>query len=123
MDAQGGSADVVQVEASGGREGKVVAAVRLRSADYEPIIEETLARFTRNTPDKRRKIYAQARSAVTRHLALMRLPERTVELEQLALDLAIRRIERRWRAQQAAEETAKNFATEKATPFNAGEPR
>src|SRR5215510_3577361 len=119
MDAQDGLANVVEVEASGRRESKVVAAVRLRSVDYEPIIEETVARFTWNTPDKRRKIYAQARGVVMRRLALMRLPEPTIEFEELALDLAIRRIERRWRAQEAREK----LEAEKAIPFKVPAPR
>ena len=51
-----------------------------------------------NTPDARRDVYAQARGVVHRHLQLMRLPEPIVELEKLALDLTIRKIERQARA-------------------------
>jgi tetratricopeptide (TPR) repeat protein len=129
MDAQGGSASAVQVEASGRRESKVVAAARVRSLDYEPIIEDTLANFARHTPDRRRRIYAHARSVVAHRLWLMRLPEPIVELEKLALDLAIGKIERRWGPRETAEKSAakrsaaKKSAAQKAIPFNMREPR
>src|SRR5215467_14800808 len=96
MDAQGGSANVVQVEASARRESKIVEAAQARSVDYEPIIEHTVAGLAHNTPDRRRRIYEHARSVVMGR----------VELETLALDLAIEKIERRWRAREAAENVA-----------------
>jgi len=124
MDAQGDSANVAQVEASGRRESKVVAAARARSIDYERIIEETVTRLAPNTPDSRRKIHAHARRVVLHRLWLMRLPEEIVELEKLALDLAIGKIERRWGAQEATEKSAaKKLAAKKASPRNVPEPR
>src|SRR5215470_2858499 len=134
MDAQGDSEDVVQVEASDRRESKIVAAARERSIDYEAIIEDTVAGFVGNTPDERRKVYAHARSAFLHRLWLMELPEPVVELEKLALDLAIGKIERRWGSQDIAEKfttekfTAEKSATRKlavetAIPFNVSEPR
>src|SRR5499433_1821794 len=98
MDAEDGSANVVQVEASGRRESKIVAAALMRSTDYEPIIEDTVAGFARNASDKRRKVYAHARSVVIRKLRRRQLPEAIFEVEKLALDLAIKEVERRWRA-------------------------
>src|SRR5215471_6661740 len=98
MDAEDGSANVVRVEASGRRESKIVAAALMRSTDYEPIIEDAVAGFARNASDKRRKVYAHAHSLVIRHLLLMRPPESIFEVEKLAIDLAIKEVERRWRA-------------------------
>src|SRR5712671_7900945 len=106
MDAQDGSTDVVQVEASRRRESKVVTGGRVRSIDYEAIIEDTVAGFVGSTPDQRRQIYAHARSVVLHRLWLLRLPEPTVELEKLALDLAIGKIERRWGPRETAEKSA-----------------
>jgi regulator of sirC expression with transglutaminase-like and TPR domain len=129
MDARGDSEDVVQVEASGRREGKMAAAARKRSIEYETIIEDTVAGSVGNTPDERRKIYAHARSAFLHRLWLMELPEPVVELEKLALDLAIGKIERRWGAQDAAEKSAaenvaaEKLAAERAIPFNIRAPR
>jgi len=123
MDAQDGSTDVVQVEASRRRESKVVTGGRVRSIDYEAIIEDTVAGFVGSTPDQRRKIYAHARSVVLHRLWLLRLPEPIVEFEKLALDLAIGKIERRWGAQDITEKfAAQKFAAEKAIPFNGPEP-
>jgi tetratricopeptide (TPR) repeat protein len=122
MDAQDGSTDAVQVEASRRRESKVVTGARARSIDYEAIIEDTVAGFVGDTSDQRRKIYAHARSVVLHRLWLMRLPEPIVELEKLALDLAIGKIERRWGAQDAAEKlAAEEPAAENAIPFNGPE--
>src|SRR5713226_4158788 len=122
MDAQDGSTDAAQVEASRRRESKVVTGARVRSIDYEAIIEDTVAGFVGDTSDQRRKIYAHARSVVLHRLWLMRLPEPTVELEKLALDLAIGKIERRWGAQDAAEKlAAEEPAAENAIPFNGPE--
>jgi tetratricopeptide (TPR) repeat protein len=106
MDARDGSADVVEVEASGRRESKVAAAVQARSIDYEPIVSDTVAGLAPTTADKRREIYAHAHAVITRGLAAMGLPEAIVELEEFALDLAIVRVEQRWRATEAAEELA-----------------
>src|SRR5258708_33125573 len=102
MDAQDGSTDVVQVEASRHRESKVVTGARVRSIDYEAIIEDTVAGFVGNTRDERRKIYALARSVVWHRLLLLQLPETVVEVEKLALEFAIGKIERRWGAPDAA---------------------
>src|SRR5258708_5089974 len=118
MGAQGDSEDVVQVEASRRRESKIVAAARGRSFNYEAIIEDTVAGFVGHTPDERRKIYAHARSVVLHRLWLMRLPEPIVELEKLALDLAIGKIERRWGAHDAMEKLAAGeLAAEGAISF------
>src|SRR6266478_4549085 len=123
MDAQDGSTDVAQVEASRRRESKVVTGARVRSIDYEAIIEDTVAGFVGSTPDQRRKIYAHSRSVVLHRLWLLRLPEPTVELEKLALDRAIGKIERRWGAQDITEKfAAQKLAAEKAIPFNGPEP-
>jgi tetratricopeptide (TPR) repeat protein len=123
MDAQDGSTDVVQVEASRRRESKIVTGARVRSIDYEAIIEDTVAGFVGSTPDQRRQIYARARSVVLHRLWLLRLPEPIVELEKLALDLAIGKIERRWGAQDITEKfAAQKLAAEKAIPFNGPEP-
>jgi tetratricopeptide (TPR) repeat protein len=115
MDAEDGSTDVAQVEASRHRESNIVTGARVRSIDYEAIIEDTVAGFGGNTPDQRRRIYALARSVVWHRLWLLQLPEPIVELEKLALDLAIGKIERRWGEQE--------LAAEKGSPFNVREPR
>jgi tetratricopeptide (TPR) repeat protein len=128
MDAQDGSTDVVQVEASRHRESKVVTGARMRSIDYEAIIEDTVAGFVGSTPDERRKIYGLARSVVWHRLWLLQLPEPIVEVEKLALDFAIGKIERRWGAQEATEEVAaekdaaEELAAEKAIPIDGPEP-
>src|SRR5579859_2655172 len=104
MSAQGGSAtNVVQLSTAGRRPARIVAAARVSSIDYRSIVENAVAGLTHNTPDARREVYAQARGIVKRHLQLMRLPEPIVEVEKLALDLTIRKIERQWRSRQAAE--------------------
>jgi tetratricopeptide (TPR) repeat protein len=95
------ASNVIQLDATGRRGAKAVAAVRVDSIDYRSIVETVIARLSDNTPDARREIYVQARATVKRHLQLMRLPEPIIELEQLSLDLTIRRIEREWRARQA----------------------
>jgi tetratricopeptide (TPR) repeat protein len=123
MDAQDGSTDVAEVEASGRRESKVVTAARVRSIHYEAIIEDTLAGFVGKTRDERRKIYALARSVVWHRLWLLQLPEPIVEVEKLALDLAIGKIERRWGAHDVTEEFAtEKLAAEKAIPIDGLEP-
>jgi tetratricopeptide (TPR) repeat protein len=80
-----------------------VAAARVVSIDYRSIVENAVAGLVNNTPDARRDVYSQARGIVKRHLQLMRLPEPIVEVEKLALDMTIRKIERQWRARQSAE--------------------
>ena len=79
-------------------------AARFVTIDYRSIVEGTVAGLAQNTPDARRDVYVQARTVVHRHLALMRLPEPIVEMEKLALDLTIRKIERQARAAEAAAE-------------------
>jgi tetratricopeptide (TPR) repeat protein len=128
MDAQDGSTDVVEVEASRRHESKVVTGARVRSIDYEAIIEDTVAGFVGNTCDERRKIYGLARSVVWHRLWLLQLPGPIVQAEKLALDFAIGKIERRWGARDAAEEFAaekdatEEFAAERAIPINGPEP-
>jgi tetratricopeptide (TPR) repeat protein len=123
MDAQDGSTDTARVEASRLCESKVVAGARVRSIDYEAIIEDTVAGFVGTTRDERRKIYALARSVVWHRLWLLQLPEPIVEREKLALDFAIGKIERRWGTQDAAEKlAAEERAAEYAVPFNVPAP-
>src|SRR3984893_6958994 len=86
------------------RQATVVAAARVVSIDCRSIVERAVAGLNRNTPDGRREVYAQARAVVQRHLQLMRLPDPIVELEKLALDLTIRKIEEQVRAQQSVED-------------------
>ena len=119
MDAQGGSATDVPVNASGRREAMIVAAARALSTDYRPIIEDAVTNLTDNTPDKRSEVYAQARDVVKRHLQLMRLPEPIVELEKLALDLTIGEIERRRQAREAAEKAIPQDPSERPIKRNA----
>jgi tetratricopeptide (TPR) repeat protein len=103
METQGCSAGVVEVEASGHAGSKVAAAVRARSVDYQAIIDDTVAGLAPNTTPKRRKVYAHARLVIARGLMSMELAEAIIEVERLALDLAIERVEQRWRAKAAAE--------------------
>jgi tetratricopeptide (TPR) repeat protein len=119
MDAQGGSATDVPVNAAGRREAKIVAAARVLSIDYRPIIEDAVTNLTDNNPDKRSKVYAQARGVVKRHLQLMRLPEPIVELEKLALDVTIGEIERRCHAREAAEKAIPQDPPERRIESNA----
>jgi tetratricopeptide (TPR) repeat protein len=112
MDAQDSSADVVEVVTSGRR--KDAAAVRARAVDYQPIINDTLAGLAPDTAE-RHKIYAHARLVVARGLTSMGLAEAIVEVEKLALDLAIERVEQGWRAKGATEKsTAESSAAEQA---------
>lgn len=105
MDAQNRSADLIEVEASGRRESKVAATVRSRSVDYQPIIDDTVAGLARNSTHTRCEIYGHARLVVERGLIATGLAEAMIEVEKLALDLAIERVEQRWRAQGAAEKS------------------
>jgi tetratricopeptide (TPR) repeat protein len=82
------------------RRNRVVPAARFVTIDYRSIVEGTVAGLAENTPAARRDVYAQARTVVHRHLQLMRLPEPIIEMEKLALDLTIRKIERQARAAQ-----------------------
>ena len=120
MDAQDCSADVVEVEASGRRESKVVAAVRARSVDYQAIVDDTVADFAPNTAHRRSKIYAHARLVVAHGLMSMGLDEALIEVEKLALDLAIERVEQQWRAKGATEKLpAEGSAAYQAMPLDA----
>jgi tetratricopeptide (TPR) repeat protein len=83
-------------------------------------VANAVAGLADNTPDARRDVYAQARGVVHRHLQLMRLPEPIVELEKLALDLTIRKVERQARATQAVPEEEEEPA-EKATAPTVGD--
>jgi hypothetical protein len=65
--------------------------------DYGPIVENAIAALAHNAPDARREVYARVRSIVMHHLRLSGQPDAIVELETLALDLAISKVERRWR--------------------------
>lgn len=116
--------NVVQLHAAGRPEARIVAAARVVSIDYRSIVENAVAGLARNTPDARREVYAQARATVNRHLQLMRLPEPIVEVEKLALDLTIKKIERQWRSQQAAKTTVPGDQTpaieRKSVPQAAG---
>jgi hypothetical protein len=70
--------------------------------DYLPIVENAVAALARNTPDARREVYARIRSVIAHHLQLSGQSAAIVELETLALDLAISKVERRWRTHEAA---------------------
>ena len=98
------------------RGAKIVAAVRVMSIDYRPIVDKAIAGLAINTPDARREVYAQAREIVKRHLQLMRLPEPLVELEKLSLDLTIRKIEQQWRLEQAADVDVPEGPATRPTP-------
>src|SRR5271168_3883554 len=100
MDALSAKMMVDQPDGSEQRRNKIVPAARWVSIDYRSIVGNAVAGLANNTPDARRDVYAEARGVVHRHLQLMRLPEPIVELEKLALDLTIRKIERQIRAEQ-----------------------
>jgi tetratricopeptide (TPR) repeat protein len=95
-----------QPRATIGREAKVIAAARAIAIDYCSIIENALSGLIHNTKIERGDVYVRARSSVRRQLELMRLPESVVELEELSLDLTIKKIEREWQAIEAAAEAA-----------------
>ncbi len=86
------------------RKAKIVAAAQVVSIDYGTIVANAVAALVQNTPSARREVYSQARATVGRHLQLMRLPDPIVELEKLALDLAIKKIEDEARAEQSIAE-------------------
>ena len=122
MSAQGGSAtNVVPFNAVDRRPPRIVAAARVISIDYQSIVDSAVAGLVHNTPDSRREVYAQARGIVKRHLQLMRLPEPIIELEKLALDVTIRKVEREWRARQAAAFAVPELELEVAPPVAAAE--
>jgi hypothetical protein len=98
------------------RRSNIVAAARWVTIDYRSIVANAVAGLADNTPDARRDVYAQAREVVHRHLQLMRLPEPIIELEKLALDRTIRKIERQARAERAAREEEPAEVEEEAEP-------
>src|SRR5271157_5778966 len=108
MDALNTTMMVDQPNGSEQRRSKIVPAARWVSIDYRSIVANAVAGLANNTPDARRDVYAEARGVVHRHLQLMRLPEPIVELEKLALDLTIRKIERQARATQAVPDKSSN---------------
>jgi tetratricopeptide (TPR) repeat protein len=101
MNALNATMMVDQPNGSEQRRNRIVPAARWVSIDYRSIVGNAVAGLADNTPDARRDVYAEARGVVHRHLQLMRLPEPIVELEKLALDLTIRKIERQARAEHA----------------------
>ena len=115
MDALSTKMMVDQPGGSEQRRSKIVPAARWVSIDYRSIVENAVAGLANNTPDARRDVYAEARGVVHRHLQLMRLPEPIVELEKLALDLTIRKVERQARATQAVPEAEEDLP-ERAEP-------
>src|SRR5580693_8984061 len=98
------------------RRSGVVPAARFVTIDYRSIVEGTVAGLAETTPEARRGVYAQARTVVHRHLQLMRLPEPIVEMEKLALDLTIRKIERENRAVRAADKEGTSEPEVEAKP-------
>jgi tetratricopeptide (TPR) repeat protein len=116
MDALSATMMVDPPDGSEQRRGKIVPAARWVTIDYRSIVANAVAALADNTPDARRDVYAEARGVVHRHLQLMRLPEPIVELEKLALDLTIRKIERQNRAVRAADEEATSEQEVEAKP-------
>jgi tetratricopeptide (TPR) repeat protein len=104
MNALNATMTVDQPTSSEQRRSRIVPAARWVSIDYRSIVANAVGGLANNTPDARRDVYAEARAVVHRHLQLMRLPEPIVELEKLALDLTIKKIERQTRAEQAPPE-------------------
>src|ERR1700730_7438660 len=66
--------------------------------DYRAVVENAVAGLEPNTPDTRREAYERIRRIVARHLEQSGLSGPAAEIETLALDLAIRKTERRLRA-------------------------
>ena len=116
MDALSTTMMVDPPDGSEQRRSKIVPAARWVTIDYRSIVANAVAGLADNTPDARRDVYAEARGVVHRHLQLMRLPEPIVELEKLALDLTIRKIERQNRAVRAADEEATSEPQVEAKP-------
>jgi tetratricopeptide (TPR) repeat protein len=100
---RGTASNVIAFKPARERQAKIVAAVRVVSIDYRSIVESAVDALVHNTAAARHEVYTQARGIVRRHLQLMRLPAPIVEVEKLALDLTIRKIERQWRSRQSAE--------------------
>jgi tetratricopeptide (TPR) repeat protein len=100
---RGTASNVIAFKPARERQAKIVAAVRVVSIDYRSIVESAVNALVHNTAAARHEVYSQARGIVRRHLQLMRLPAPIVEVEKLALDLTIRKIERHWRSRQSAE--------------------
>jgi tetratricopeptide (TPR) repeat protein len=95
-----------QPRATVGREGRVIGAARAIAIDYRSIVENALSGLVHNTKIERGGVYVRARSSVRRQLELMRLPDSVVELEELSLDLTIKKIERECQAIEAAAQAA-----------------
>jgi Flp pilus assembly protein TadD len=116
MDALRATMMVDPPDGSEQRGSRITAAARWVTIDYRSIVANAVAGLADNTPDARRDVYAQAREVVHRHLQLMRLPEPIIELEKLALDRTIRKIERQARAERAAREEEPAEVEEEAEP-------
>jgi tetratricopeptide (TPR) repeat protein len=91
----------VHLRTLGRHEADSVAAAQGDSIDYRSIIESTLAGLTQNTPAARQDVYTHARAELCHQLSRMALPQPVIELETLALDLTIRKIERQWQVREA----------------------
>jgi hypothetical protein len=85
----------------GAPSGAAHAAALAGAHDYRPLIDRAVAALERNTADTRRDVYARIRGILARQLDDGGLAASVVELEKLTLDLAIRKIEREWRAREA----------------------
>jgi tetratricopeptide (TPR) repeat protein len=116
MDALSATMTIDRPDGSEQRRSKIVPAARWATIDYRSIVANAVAGLANNTPDARCDVYAQARGVVHRHLQLMRLPEPIIELEKLALDLTIRKIEWQTRAERAAPEKELAAVEEETEP-------
>jgi tetratricopeptide (TPR) repeat protein len=121
MDALNTTTTIDEPAGAEPRRSKVAPAARFVTIDYRSIVEGTVAGLAENTPAARRDVYAQARTVVHRHLQLMRLPEPIVEMEKLALDLTIRKIERQARAAEVAAEPPQEGEESGATQPTVGD--
>jgi hypothetical protein len=74
------------------------AVVADTPTDYRVVVENAVAALASNTPDTRREAYERIRRIVARHLEQSGLSGPAAEIERLALDLAVRKTEQRWRA-------------------------
>jgi hypothetical protein len=70
----------------------------LAAGDYNAIVGEAIAGLDAITPEARAQVYARIRQIIAHHLVVSRQPASIVELETLSLDIAIRKIERKWRS-------------------------
>lgn len=77
-------------------------------ADYHPVLARAVAALEDNTAEARREVYERARAAIVRKLRSYEPPltESEITRERLALEDAVRRIEREIRAQQKPERPA-----------------